>query len=66
MTLNIFKNFNISKRIFLGAGVLVILIFVQGFFAMNSINLINQKTSEIEKDWLPSGIYLGGIDAGLF
>jgi len=63
MSINIFKNSNIGKRIFMGAGLLVVLIFIQGFLAIRALDAIDQKTSEIKDTWLPRAVELGRIDA---
>lgn len=43
----------IKKRLFLGFGLLFVVIESLGIFAMAQLNAVNQKATEIAGNWLP-------------
>jgi len=59
--MNFLKTLTIGKRIFFGVSLLLTLLVIQGFFSIRELNIVNQKTADIEKKWLPSAILLGEI-----
>ncbi len=60
--MNFFKDITIGKRILLGVGILVALLIVQGILSIRSLGSVNDKSTEIADNWLPSSVLIGEIN----
>jgi methyl-accepting chemotaxis protein len=55
------KNITIGRRILIGLSLPLVVLMLQGFFSINTLNSVNDKVTDLEQSHLPSAILLGKI-----
>jgi methyl-accepting chemotaxis protein len=59
--MNFLKNVTIGRRIIIGLGLLIALLYLQGFIGMRSLDRINKQTNEITHSWLPMALLMANM-----
>ena len=59
------RSLNIAPRAGLGFGVLALLVFVLGGFALLQMGNMRQQSDEVENNWLPSVMAVGEMSQDL-
>jgi methyl-accepting chemotaxis protein len=59
------KNMTIGRRIFLGLGLVLVILIVQGIFSLRTLDSIKSTFSDIETNKLPSSVLLGKINTAV-
>ena len=61
--MNFLKNITIGRRIIIGLSLLVLLVLLQGFVCIRSLEAMNQRSTKIAHDWLPTVVLVADIRA---
>ncbi|MGZ8913857.1 MAG: MCP four helix bundle domain-containing protein, partial [Methylobacter sp.] len=48
------KNLTVAMKLGLGFGAVLVLMGIMGMFALNKMNLVNQQSTDIASNWMPS------------
>ena len=58
-----FRQLTVAKKLYIGFGIIILIMISLGAFSTNQMSNMNEKTSQIKDKWLPSVQYLGQINA---
>lgn len=57
------KNITIGRRIIIGLGLLIALLYLQGYIGMRSLDRVNRQTNEVTHTWLPMALLVSNMRA---
>jgi methyl-accepting chemotaxis protein len=63
--MNFLKNVTIGRRILSGLGLLIILLLVQCIVSVRTLDIVNQKSTDIADNWLPTVVLVSNIRANV-
>lgn len=55
------KNATIGRRIIIGLGLLIALLYLQGYIGMRSLDRVNEQTNEVTHTWLPTALLVSNM-----
>lgn len=58
------KNFTVAMKLGMGFGVVLVLMAIMGIFALNQMDKINQQSTDMAENWMPSIRFTEEINTG--